>query len=372
MRTYVVTLPLFLVLSLTSCPNGATDPAPEGDAVIIYPDEKVLITGQTFVHPVQILGPDYDGLVIENCTFSDINGSALTIVAASNVTVRNCTFSDIVGNGIYLDGSYATSGIVLENNTLTNIWGNGINIKERHANVQIIGNTVTTSGIDLTGEQAGAPHHGIYMMGAGFAITGNTIRDVVNPRGHGISVRSSGTVSRNIVSDTTNTGIGYYSDHPAGAGQDLLIENNFVSDSPSQGISVISNGTTANHIQGDVVIRFNSVVTNDNAAIKLGDGSHTIDDMPLWIYGNLLVRLGGGSTYVWVNGGPVDLQRNSHNHEISSDPGFVDMANGDLHITTPADWAVTAVSGAPGFPAVDVDGDARSTASQYVGADDPD
>ncbi len=47
-------------------------------------------------------------------------------------------------------------GLVIENNTLIDIWGNGINIKERHASVQIIGNTITTSGIDLVPDAPGA------------------------------------------------------------------------------------------------------------------------------------------------------------------------------------------------------------------------
>ena len=84
------------------------------------------------------------------------------------------------------------------------------------------------------------------------------------------------------------------------------------------------------------------------------------------------MRLTSGSTYIWDNGGTADVQINSHNHLDNSDPGFIDIGNGDLHLTTPASWAVSAVSGAPSFPEVDVDGQSRSNGSQYAGADDPD
>jgi len=119
-----------------------------------------------------------------------------------------------------------------------------------------------------------------------------------------------------------------------------------------------------------VVIRFNSIVTNAEASVKLDIPALTID-----IYGNIFVRTDSGTLIVWdkseeTANETTEIVSNKVTSAVA--PGFLDMASGDLHINTPASWATTAVSGALGFPAVDVDGEPRSTGSHYAGADDPD
>ena len=70
----------------------------------IIPDETVRISDQSFTRPVLIYGEEYDGLIVDGCTFTGITGSGITIRNADNVTVQNCSFSEIKGTGVNLEG----------------------------------------------------------------------------------------------------------------------------------------------------------------------------------------------------------------------------------------------------------------------------
>lgn len=332
----------------------------------LIPEETSNISGRTFSQPVLIYGAKYDGLVVDNCTFENIKGSAITIRTASNVTVRNCTFRNIKGNGVVLEGGEPASGNTVQNSTFSSIWGNGISVKEEQSAVTLSGNTITKSGIDLVCAARGMPHHGIYMMGSLFIIEGNVIDTVVNRGGNGISARSNGIIRRNLVSGTTKAGIDYYCDHPSSGW--LLIENNIVYDTGRYGVAILSDGTVAHHING-ATIRFNSVITEASASVKLDSG---IADIPIEIYGNIFIRTDGSVQFIYDRGGDAAIQVNSANLTGSGDVGFVDFSNRNFHITAGSAAGLFDVGPVPQYPVFDFDGDMRADGSQYVGADDPD
>jgi hypothetical protein len=342
-----------------------------GDRVF-FPTETELLTGVTFSQPVAILGSDYNGLVIENCTFLNTAGTALTLREVNNVTIRNNTFQDILGNGITLDGSLPMEGIQILDNTLEDIWGNGISVKDPHSGVLIQNNNILRAGIDLNGSAEGKPHHGIYIMGSNFVISGNRIDTVINPNGNGISARSNGIIRGNIISRVTKSSINYYSDHPASG--TLLIENNIAFGAQGFGVGINSNGQVANHIE-DSLIRFNTLITEEKAPIKVGAGT---SDIPVSIYGNLMVREDSGSLFLYDPGGNANIVVNAFNLMTDADPGFVDKIAEDFHIRAGFTAATFDVSGAVGFPQRDVDGELRDDPeisgdnARYVGADDLD
>jgi hypothetical protein len=359
----------FSALVLLGC---ITPDAPDPKDIYIFPEETVLISGVTYNQPVAIVGSQYDGLIIENCTFLGTEGTALTLREADNVIIRNNSFQDILGNGITLDGSAGMSGIQILDNHLQDIWGNGINVKEAHAGVLIEGNTILRSGLDLNGAAQGKPHHGIYMMGPDFLISGNRIDTIINPNGHGISVRSDGRITGNIVSGATKSGISYYSDHPSSGS--LKVENNIVYGSNRYGVSLVSNDQSSYHIDS-ALIRFNTLVTSDQASMKVGSGA---GDIGVKVYGNLMLRSDGGGLFLYQPGGDADIQLYELNLQTDADPGFVDYGNDDYHISPGSAAALFDVSGAEAFPADDVDQELRDDPSDtmdnahYVGADDLD
>ncbi len=69
--------------------------------------------------------------------------------------------------------------------------------------------------------------HGIYVQAQDFLIEDNTVINATD--GNGISVRSSGVVRNNTVNGTAKSGISYYADHMRGPSNQLLIEDNMIS-----------------------------------------------------------------------------------------------------------------------------------------------
>lgn len=196
---------------------------------IISDLEPGIIENKTFNSTVLIDGHDYDGSMIKNCVFEDIEGDALQLRDVNNLTIENCTFRNISEDAIRFRNSGSSDGVSILNNTIYNIGHNGILAPENHINTLIQGNTIYTVGTDNTSSLAGAPHHGIYFQGKNVTITENIIHDVINDDGNCVSIRTYGTISKNTLYNATDHGISYYSDHPADGGE-LLIENNIIYD----------------------------------------------------------------------------------------------------------------------------------------------
>ena len=227
---------------------------------IIEPNETELITGKTFNETILIDGHKYDGLIIEDCIFENIDGDALQIRDVNNLTVKNCTFREIGDDAIRFRNSGTSDNVLIEDNLIYNIQGNGILAYETHSNTIIKGNTINNVGLESASSVSGAPQHGIYFQGKNFLITNNIIYNVINENGNCISVRSYGKVVRNTLYNADKHGVSYYSDHP-GVDGELIIENNIIYDNGKRGVNLNTNGASNNHI-GNAIIRFNTIVVS--------------------------------------------------------------------------------------------------------------
>jgi len=181
--------------------------------------------------PGTLDGSKWNNTLIRNCTFHDISTNALTIRSVENVLVENCRFENIGENAIHLSitGS-GSKDVTLYNNTIVNCGGNGITGGQRYwrrldqENYQVIGNHVENTGLSAG---SSGKLHGIYVQAQDFVIRDNTVINATD--GNGISVRSSGLVRNNTVNGTAKSGIAYYADHMRGPSNQLLIEDNMVS-----------------------------------------------------------------------------------------------------------------------------------------------
>ncbi len=340
---------LLFLLALISCKKDAIQTnVPAG-----------IIENKTFNSTVLIDGHKYDGTIIRNCVFENIDGDGLQIRNADNLCVENSTFKNISGNAIRFRNSGSSKGVKIINNQIFNVKSNGILAPENHINTLIKGNQIYNIATDNTSSQFGSPHHGIYFQGFNVVITENKIYDILNDQGNCISIRTYGIISRNELFNATDHGISYYSDHPANS-QELLIENNIIYDNGKRGINLASNGTTANHI-GKALIRFNTLVSNSNSSIGINDA---LSDVSFSILGNVLIRTDDKTTFIFSSLPYFE----TNNIKSSVDIGFVNFANRNLHITNYS-AAVNAAVGIIPFPALDFDGDSRTSSNLDVGAD---
>lgn len=341
---------LAIVFTALSCKKDET---PEVDTPRV-------IENETFHNTLLIDGHDFDGTIIRNCTFENIEGDGLQIRDVDNLCVENCTFRNISEDGIRFRNSGTSTGVKISGNTFYNIGENGILAPENHINALIIDNLIFDVATDNTSSQIGTPHHGIYFQGKNVTITQNEIYNVLNDNGNGISLRTCGSISRNVLHHATDHGISYFSDHP-GYGEELLIENNMIYGNGKRGVNLASDGNPSNHI-GRAVLRFNTIVAADQSPIGIKDN---LEGLEILLTGNIAERTDGGSTYFFTELPYTD----AFNLTATGDVGFVDFANRDLHITT-ASPAYNAAVGAASFPAVDIDGDTRMDSSLDIGADE--
>lgn len=326
----------------------------------ILPDQIDLISGETYNQTVLIDGHGYDNMIIENCTFENIEGDGLQIRDVDNIVIRNCIFRDIDGNAIRFRDSGSSNNVSIENNEIYNITHNGILAYETHYNSVITDNLIYNVGTENTASLVGKPHHGIYFQGSNFVIKRNTIYDIINNNGNCISVRSYGSISSNILYGSTKHGISYYSDHPGLDGQ-LLVENNFIYDNKSRGTNLQTDGNSTNHI-GNSIIRFNTIITSDKSCIGVSSG---MSDVSVEIYGNILIRTDGSANYVYS----IDSASENKNLKHSTDIGFIDFSRRDLHIASSSS-AIDFAVGLTSYPSTDIDGDYRSSTTLDVGADE--
>ena len=141
----------------------------------------------------------------------------------------------------------------------------------------------------------------------------------------------------------------------------LLIENNFIYENGKRGVNLASNGTSENHI-GAATIRFNTIVSNDQSPIGINE---SLDDVSTSIYGNILIRTDGNSTFIYS----LNTYSETHNIKSNTDIGFVNFSAHDFHITSSSS-AVNAATGVIDFPSSDIDGDQRIANGVDCGADE--
>lgn len=327
---------------------------------LIEPNETELISGKTFTETVLIDGHKFDGLIIENCIFENIDGDALQIRNVNNLTIQNCTFREIADDAIRFRNSGSSDNVVIKNNLIYNIQGNGILGYETHSNTTIKENTIYNAGLENTSSLSGAPQHGIYFQGRNFLITQNIIYNIVNENGNCISVRSYGKITRNRLYNADKHGVSYYSDHP-GVDGELIIENNIIYDNGKRGVNLNTNGNSNNHI-GNAIIRFNTIVASTKSTINISSG---MSDIGIEVYGNILVRTDGNSNIIEYSDPITSIQNLTSNNDI----GFVDFSNRNLHIKGTSIAKSYAV-GIIDFPSFDFEGQNRTSTGLDVGADE--
>lgn len=338
----------FIAVTLTACEEQAvTDTLASG-----------IIENRVFTTTVLIDGHRYDGTVIRNCTFENIDGDGLQLRDVDNLRIENCTFRNIGEDAIRFRNSGISDGVQIIDNEIYNIKQNGILAPEGHVNTIIRGNIIYNVATDNTSSRFGAPHHGIYFQGFDVTITENTIYNVRNDNGNCISIRTYGTISKNRLYAATDHGISYFSDHP-GEGKQLLIENNLIYDNGKRGINLASNGNTTNHI-GSAWVRFNTIISSEQSPVGINEGltRATFD-----IEANILIRTDGKSTFVFANL-PIGQV---YNVTGFGDIGFVDFADRELNIVANS-TANNAAVGITDYPVTDFAGINRQAVGLDAGA----
>jgi len=327
------------------------------------PEETILLEGQVFNTQVIIDGHQYDGLVIRNCTFENIDAnSALMLRNVNDVLITNCTFRSIRGHGIRLwhEGE-GTDNVQIIDNIFTDISYNGILGQEPNINTVIRGNDISNIGLDwFSGPILGAPHHGIYWQGPGFLIENNRIYNNYDNTGNALSVRTWGIIRGNILYDGAKRGITYYADHP-GNGGTLLIENNVVFDNRINALGLDSAGSPENLI-GNAIIRFNTLVQTGTDTLRVHSSMAGVN---VQIYGNILVNQQSDGEFV-----RSDIEISQYqNLEQRDGTGFVDFTGRNLDLV-PGSPAEGFAEGISDYPATDIDGDIRPTGMLDAGADE--
>ena len=227
---------------------------------------------------INLIGSSWNNTLIKNCTIHNTgNGNdGIFLRDVKNVRIENCTIHDIDGQGgirLSISGN-GTDSIVIINNTLYDLQENGITAPQRSQNsiplnqdnLVIEGNTIYNTGL---GSSSGL-NHAIYCQAADFKILNNVVFGIRD--GNGISVRSSGLVSGNIVSGESKDdkpAIRYFSDHFKGDSDSLIIENNILYNDSSSAhtldifdfANLYENSVSDNHIVKNFNIRFNTIIS---------------------------------------------------------------------------------------------------------------
>ncbi len=246
-----------------------------------------ILMGQTWDNVIQnidttatinLVGSSWNNTLIKNCTIHNTgNGNdGIFLRDVQNVRIENCVIYDIDGQGairLSISGN-GTDNITITGNTLYNLQENGINAPQRSQNstplnqdnLVIEGNIIYNTGL---GSNNGLSH-AIYCQAADFKIQNNTVFGIRD--GNGISVRSSGKISGNIVSGESKANkpaIRYFSDHFTGVSDSLIIENNIIYNDSSSAhtldifdfTSLYQNSISDNHIVKNFNIRFNTIIS---------------------------------------------------------------------------------------------------------------
>ena len=319
------------------------------------PEETALIADQQYDQVVLIDGHSYDGLTIRNCTFSK---GGLIVRNADNITIENCTFSNISGDALIVGDEGPATYLVVENCLFENTGGGGIIGGTDCRNATIRDNTFNQIGLSGIGGAMGSPHHAIDWKTGGVVVDHNTIH-LVDHKGEGVHIHSGALVSRNTISATAGSGIGYLSDEP-GSGDTVLIENNIIFDC-DRAISLVSSGQ--NNFHATLLwVRFNTLVQKERAPLVVGGGFNATSGVVA--DGNIIINESGDP---FITTGSIMV--GDSNLYATSDIGFIDFGGRNLKLTANSP-AVNYADGLENFPATDIDGDPRSQWILDAGADE--
>lgn len=182
-----------------------------------------LIKGKTFKDEALFI--EGDDVILDDCEFTgtphDEEGSvveAMIMSMGSRLSVRGCYLHAISGSGIVLRSTEPSIGASIEYNTLLDIRDNGIMSKEGNYDVIIRHNELFN-----VGQNANGKFHPMYIKSPDTLVLENTI---IGTKGNGISMRSSGTVSKNIIDNAGKSCVRYFPDGDRGASDILYINDN--------------------------------------------------------------------------------------------------------------------------------------------------
>lgn len=311
--------------------------------------------GETFNHFLRVKGHEFDSLIIENCVF---DGGGLNIGEVNHVLIKNCTFKNIDNNALKVGFIGAVKNIVIDGCTFDNIGYNAIDSHKDALDCVIRNCTITNAAKSDLGAAMAQAHHAIYWKGKNVLIENNYIDARGQNFGNAISIRSSGTIRKNIIKGSPQNGIMYYSNHPGG--ETLLIENNFLIYN-SYSITVATLGDEENHNK-NVIVRFNSMIQENNPSLKINERFKSTTTFS--VYGNIMVN--PTEKYLEV---PFDLLVNEKNLTAPDDIGFVDPQS-DLHLKQGKAAEGYCANIQYPFPSDDIDGDLRNINSLNAGADE--
>ncbi|MEX1002378.1 MAG: right-handed parallel beta-helix repeat-containing protein [Crocinitomicaceae bacterium] len=321
-----------------------------------YISETDQLVNQNFTQNVRVQGHEFDGLLIENCVF---DGGELYISDVDSVTVRNCTFKNQKKNGMRIGFGGEASHIIIENCSFKNIGSNGIDSHEDAPNCSIKGCYFENCALSDIGAAMGQPHHCIYWKGKNVKIIENEFITGEQLNGNAISHRSSGLIARNKIKGAKKYGIMYFADHPGG--DSLIIENNILYEC-ANGIALSTPGILDYHNKW-VDVRFNTIYDAETYSVFISDDYESTTNIS--VYGNILVQ--SNERYI-QHYFEIDT---SYNLTSTTDIGFINAKQGDLHILSNSE-AAGFCDGLTKFPLIDIDGDLRTSTNLDAGADEVD
>ena len=326
---------------------------------------KTIIENQVFTQTLY-LDTGNDHTLIINATFRDIDGSGIMIRNVSDVYIKNCTIYNVKEDGIVLRSTGSTHDVTIDGCTIYNTGGSGILTKQNeeegidHSHLVIKNNTLHDIG---TTEY----NHGLYIFSTDSLIENNMVSGTT---GNGISIRSSGVVRGNKVWDIQGSCIKYYSNHAPGVSNALYIENNTCyqtkAGSGDPGINLKrARETPETWLLQDYYIRFNTVVLRTGKRYGFAITSPEIEPKHVELYGNLFVN----TQDIAKTLNPAYVDYLSSNYTSTSLEGFRDPNK------SPYDFQLTADSPAryyasteARFPWRDINGAIRVTGYLDAGA----
>lgn len=197
------------------------------------------------------------GVRVENLTLMGSNQAALGINQSNNATVEQVTIDPSGYFGIHAEGS---SGVIITNAEIRNTNLEGIRVESNSPNPVIkdclLENIAMTAGM---GQADGDGYSGMYIIGDGGIIEGNTIRRT----GYcGMRVdMSSGLVKRNLIEEicfVKDDGGGIYvNDNSQSA--ELIVEENIVRKAIGNGLAVGTDQTDKVEFSHGIYLDVNSI-----------------------------------------------------------------------------------------------------------------
>jgi hypothetical protein len=298
-------------------------------------------------------------LIFNNLTFENANGAGVFVdERAHHITLDHCLVQNNTGDGIYFfmrdnggQPNFITDNIIRDNGSDAGIHS-GILIEAASA-VQISGNEIYHNGYN---DPKWGYSHGIYIdMGAtDVEIHDNIVHD--NPRGHGIQIKSSANVYRNVVYNNAIGGIyfGENGDHDVVGNiySNILYDNwfgivQYAKGSGNKSLTIYNNSLYHNNHgdgswTGEIMIEntitslaiINNIIyahadSEGNAAYNIAfQNNAEIDHNCVYNSGTgSLIRYGGSaqSWSSWQNSG-FDIQG------INADPAYQNPDQVDFHL----------------------------------------